>query len=258
MSWKVRQHIDYVGVDISQESIRMAQECNECNEGNPAHSDHSQNSDQINEGGIATQFLCSDIVECDFGENEFDIVIANDVINFLPPSETLLVLLKLSKWLCHEGEMFITAPLISVQEEATDFAMSVEEKTSTNESGRSGSSRTASPNFMCGIERSHPFIPGLFFRMFRAEELQDMGGAVGLQVRRVEIIEPLEEENGTAVPVPGPPVLMSGSPTAWGSGGGSSKNSERGEESAGVPSLPSLGHDGAPPYRAIVLIMETK
>lgn len=234
---EVQNHIDYVGIDISQESINMATKQYVTNEDN-----------------IIRTFICQDIVECDFGENEFDIIILNDVINFIPPSETLLVLSKLKNWLCHEGEMFVTAPLISFGEEAA-----MEEKNNGEK-----------PNFMCGIERSHPFIPGLFFRMFRQDELPDMCTAVDLQVRRVEILEPTKDETIDA-PKPGPPVMMSRSPTAWGSGnrdgsgsigssGGENNDKESNKTNTGnvMDALPSLGSEDSTPYRVMILIVETK
>ena len=265
MTMDVKKHVDYVGVDLSQESIRMAQE------------DLCGESKTNNENGMI-QLICQDIIEnSTFEENEFDVIVVNDVINFIPPSETLLLLSKLKTWLCHEGEMFITAPLISAEEEEKDG-----DQTSGSGGGGSGGSggsgggsgggSSQKRNFMCGIERGHPFIPGLFFRMFYQDELPDMCSAVGLQVRRVEIVEPPVADASINVPKPGPPVMMSGSPTAWGKagggsgggGGGGGGGEEEGgsteKEARGLPSrgLPSLGSEDVTPYRAIILILETK
>jgi SAM-dependent methyltransferase len=224
---EVQNRMDYVGVDMSQEAVAMARKrwC-------------SEERVRGSSGRGKIRFVCQDIVEnAEFEEEEFDVIVANDVFNFLPPSETLLVLSKLQTWLSSAGDIFISVPLISEKEEAM-----LEPK---------------SLNFMCGIERSHPFIPGLFFRMFRPEEMQSMGAAVGLQARRVEIVEPPSSNN---IPSAGPPVMTSSKSTnAWGgaSGGGGGGPQEEVDKER----IPGVGISTAqrdPTYRALLFIMEKK
>ena len=281
----VLERMSYVGVDISAESIAMAQRkwCSEEEE----EEDDDGGGGGGGGGGSSSRrrkrsikFIHQDIVEnSEFHEEEFDVILANDVLNFMPPSETLLIMSKLKSWLCTDGEMFVSAPILSQDEEkkrSLSSSSSSSNSSSSSSSTSSSSSSTATPSipsFMCGIERSHPLIPGLFFRMFRRQELQEMAAAVGLQTRRVEIVEPPASSEGKlVVPTAGPPVLTSSkNTTAWGGGGGGGgvvdSSGGSGGWSGGGESKMNMGAldhhnttlDGdCPPYRAIILVLQTK
>tara|TARA_B100000780_G_C21112019_1_gene449475 strand:+ start:1352 stop:2407 length:1056 start_codon:yes stop_codon:yes gene_type:complete len=236
---EMRSAMDYVGVDISPETIAVATKrwCN-ANQ-RPQHtrfgSDEEEEDDDddhtktnLNRSVNKIQFICQDIIEnSTFEEEEFDVIVCNDVLNYIPPSETLLILSKLKTWLCQDGDLFITIPIISVKDQQL--------KDSEKEAAlMAADSNTATLNFMCGIERSHPFIPGLFFRMFQINEMQTMGTICGLQARRIEIIEPIVTDDDVVLPTPGPPVMTSSKQTsAWGQPPGAAINSNGSVEGDG-------------------------
>ena len=192
------------------------------------------------------EFRREDIVSSSFDSGSFDVVIANDVLGLLPASETLLVLSKIKEWVSKHGRVFLTAPLISEKEETTGGDIAAGSSTGARSSGSNG-------NFMVGLERSHPEIQGLFFRMFRRNELARMASAVGLRVCRVDIAEPKGNPDVTQSSDRLPPRYALGKVSAWGQ---QLQETQQKRSAASAQEGFVRRKSTIPSYRCITLILE--
>ena len=231
--------VEYVGVDSSKECIRMAKQ--RYSSGSKPRRGASQSS----LSHVSRDFRREDIVSSCFDSASFDLIIVNEVLGFLPASETLLVLSKLRDWVSIHGRIFLSAPLISEKDEASTCTKS---KT----------------NFMVGLERSHPKIPGLFFRMFRRNELVNMASAVGLRVCSVEIEEPVggTKSSGAGADektrmLPPRYVQPAGAADRASSAWGKQLQEQQEEQQEEPPASPKRS-EFTPAYRCIMLTLEKK
>jgi SAM-dependent methyltransferase len=262
----MQRSVDYIGVDFSKECIRMAIQRHSSAGASPLrYRRKTRGSTGGGDGGGSPssspplrEFRKEDIVSSSFESASFDVVVVNEVLGFLPASETLLVLSKIKNWVSIHGRVFLSAPLISEKEEMGGGG--------SDAGGGAGDTSGGSNNFMVGLERSHPEIPGLFFRMFRRSELVRMASAVGLRVCRVDIAEPKGKAGGAEPTSRLPPRYALGKNSAWGQQlqeTQEQQQQQQEQEQLSSASLTPGGFTGAkstasasPSYRCITLILE--